>query len=541
MPKIFEIKEYRVISLTSGGVRAVAAALCAVSVLVAGTACGGKNASGGGSKAPTDDVLVLGLNGDIGQPPDPDIYYANNGVAIIQNVYEGLVKYKDGANSPELAPALATAWTVNPQNTVFTFQLRDGVTFHDGTPFDASAVKASFDRRTAVNGGPAYMVAGVQSVATPDAHTAVVTLKEPNSAFLDYLASPFGPKMESPAGLVKYAGSDHGQDYLSKHDLGTGPYELSKAETGRQYELAAYPGYWGQKSPFTTVRLTVYNDVSALQLALEQGDVAGAVNALPSSNLKRYQSMSSVNNYFLPTLGAALLTLNPSKDFFRGQPARMAFLQMIDQQKLVGEVMGETSEVATTMYGKGMIPGGADRQHVSYDPSVMAAYAKTLPAGTEMTLGYATGNENAQKMANLIVAQLQTTGIQAAAQAYPTATVFSWPNDPTKGPDAFVDGSNGPDGGNPYMWGHVFWDKSGGINYFLCDSPDVDRLLDDAVKTGDIATYVKAGDAYGATGCYLNLAYNKDWVVAQKWLGNVEKAHNIGSFELNFNQLTINA
>lgn len=528
--------------MTSTNTRVATAAFCAATVLVAVTACGGKTSSSGGdAKPPTDGVLVLGLNGDIGQPPDPDIYYANNGVAIIQNVYEGLVKYQDGVDRPDIAPALATSWTVNPQNTVFTFTLRDGVTFHDGTPFDSSAVKASFDRRTAVNGGPAYMVAGVQGVATPDARTAVVTLKEPNSAFLDYLASPFGPKMESPAGLVKNAGADHAQDFLSKHDLGTGPYELSKAETGREYDLTAYPGYWGQKSPFTTVRLTVYNDVSALQLALDNGDVAGAVNALPSSNLKRYQSLSSVTNHFLPTLGAALLTLNPSKDFFRTQPARAAFLQMIDQKKLVSDVMGDTSEVATTMYGKGMIPGGADQQHITYDPTVMAAYAKTLPPNTEMTLGYATGNENAQKMANIVVAQLQTMGIRASAQAYPTATVFSWPNDPTKGPDAFVDGSNGPDGGNPYMWGHVFWDKSGGINYFLCDSPAVDGMLDDAVKTGDIATYVKAGDAYGATGCYMTLAYNKDWVVAQKWLGNVENAHNIGSFELNFNQLTIDA
>ncbi|MGY4708884.1 ABC transporter substrate-binding protein [Mycolicibacterium sp. CBM1] len=510
----------------------------ALALTLALAACS-STSSGGGSSAPTDGTLILGLNGDIGQPPDPDIYYANNGVAIIQNVYEGLVKYKDGAQTPEIAPALATAWSVDPTNTVFTFTLRDGVTFHDGTPFTADAVKASFDRRAAVNGGPAYMVAGVQSVVSTDPHTVVITLKEPNSAFLDYLASPFGPRMESPTGLAKNAGNDHAQSYLAKNDLGTGPYQLSKVQTGTEYELTAYPGYWGQKSPFTTVKLPVYNDVSSLELAIEQGEVSGAVNALPSAALQRFNGNANLKNYFLPTLGAALLTLNPHGSFFATQPARMAFLQLIDQQQLVSSVMGQTSEPATTMYGRGMIPDGADKQTITHDPKVMADYAKTLPAGTTMTLGYATNNDNAQKIANLVVAQLQTMGIKASAQGYTTATVFSWPNDPTKGPDAFVDGSNGPDGGNPYMWGHVFWDKTGGINYFMCDNPEVDDMLNSAVKSGDTALYVQAAQAYEQTGCYLNLAYNKDWVVAQKWLTNVTDAHNVGSFELNFNQLGI--
>jgi peptide/nickel transport system substrate-binding protein len=522
-------------------------ALCAVAGITAAAlaACGssahssGGAAAGGSAPPPTSRALTLGLNGDIGQPPDPDIYYANNGVAIIQNVYEGLVKYKDGASTVQIAPDLAISWTVNKSNTVYTFHLRHGVTFHDGTPFTSAAVGASFARRLAVKGGPAYMVAGVKNVATPDKYTAVVTLKTPNSAFLNYLASPFGPKMESPTGLAKYAGSDHDQSYLSKHDLGSGPYELTTAETGREYDLTAYLGYWGQTSPYKTVKLVVYNDVSSLELALDQGDISGAVNALPASSLSHYQSLSSVSNYFLPTLGAALLTLNPSKSFFKTTTARMAFLKLINQNQLVSEVMGETSAPATTLYGKGMIPGGADRQNIGYNPSVMQAYAKTPPAGTPMTVGYATGNDNAQKMAAIIVAQLQADGIKATAQGYTTATVFSWPADPTKGPDAFVDGSNGPDGGDPYMWGHVFWDKTGGIDYFDCDSPAVDSMLNQAEQTGDTALYVKAAETYSATGCYMNLAYNKDWVLTQKWVTNVPHAHNIGSFELNFNELGI--
>jgi peptide/nickel transport system substrate-binding protein len=156
-----------------------------------------------------------------------------------------------------------------------------------------------------------------------------------------------------------------------------------------------------------------------------------------------------------------------------------------------------------------------------------------------VTIGYASGNTNAQTMADLVSAQLDALGLKATSRAYQTSTVFGWINDPPKGPDVFIDGNNGPDGGNPYMWGHVFWDAKGGINYFGCDLPTVDAALDSAVKTGDTAQFVSAAEEYSANGCYLNLSYNKDWVVAQKWVGGIPGAQDVGANELDFSKLTI--
>lgn len=502
-------------------------------------ACSGGSDESTANPAPKNGTLTVGLLGDIGQPPDPDIYYANNGLAIVLNTYEGLVQYKNDTDSVEIAPRLATSWEVNADKTVYTFHLREGVTFHDGTPFTSAAVKVAFERRIAVKGGAAYMVEVVKDVATPDDQTAVVTLKKPNSAFLDYLASPFGPKMESPTALEKNAGDDDAQTYLQTHDVGTGPYTISKAEPGTSWTLTRYDDYWGTSSPFTTVKLPIYSDVSALELAFDSGDVSAVVAALPSSSLKKYEKSDRFTSYMLPTLQSALVTLNPSREFFSTQEARLAFLRSIDQKSLVDQVLGSRSEPATTLYAKGMIAGGGDEQKLTYDPSALTAYAKTLPANTPMTIGYATGNTNAQQMANIQAAKLQALGIKATAKGYPTAQVFGWINDPSKGPDAFFDGNNGPDGGAPYMWGHVFWDKSGGINYFGCDVPDVDRKLDQAAATGDEALYVAAAQEYAETGCYYNLSYNKDWVLAQKWLTGVPASHNIGANELDFSKLGI--
>ena len=532
-------------ALALAAIPVLALAACASGTPTSGASAakggGGSAASSGGNPAPTDGVLTVGLLGDIGQPPDPDIYYANNGTAIMINAYEGLVQYKDDSSTVQIAPRLATSWTVSADKKTYTFHLRHGVTFHDGTPFTSAAVDVAFKRRITVKGGAAYMVQGVASVGTPDAYTAVVHLKDPNSAFLSYLASPFGPKMESPTGLTKNAGKDHAQTYLSTHDLGTGPYELTAAQTGVKYTLTQYPKYWGAKSPFTTIDLPVYTNESTLELAFDKGQVGAIVAALPSSSLDKYSKASYAANYFLPTLQGSLVTVNSSHPFFKTAAARVAFLKSIDQAKLVSQVLGKRSSVATTMYASGMIPGGQDKQAISYDAGALKSYVASLPAGTakKLLIGYANGNPNAQQMANIEVAELQTDGLTATAQGYDTSTVFGWINDPPKGPDAFIDGNNGPDGGDPYMWGHVFWDASGGINYFGCQSAQVNSLLNDAVKTGDTAKYVQAGTLYGQTGCFLNLSYNKDWVLAQKWLTGVAASQNIGANELDFSKVGI--
>ena len=191
--------------------------------------------------------------------------------------------------------------------------------------------------------------------------------------------------------------------------------------------------------------------------------------------------------------------MNPSQSFFKTPKARVAFLKSLDHAKFVTQVLGKRSDRHHHVR-QGDDPRWRRQAGIAFDANVLKSYAATLPSGTAMTIGYANGNVNAQSMAKIVVAHLQTIGLKATAQGYETATVFGWFNDPPSGPDAFIDGNNGPDGGNPYMWGHVFWDESGGINYFGCDVPDVNKMLNAAVTTGDIALFVKAGDLYWATG-----------------------------------------
>ncbi|MCW2916788.1 MAG: extracellular solute-binding protein family 5, partial [Actinomycetia bacterium] len=215
-----------------------AGAVVAAALLGLAAACGG---SGSGvtvkSTPPADRVLRLSFLQDPGQPPDPDIYYSGQGLLLTTNLYEGLLKYQSGTAQPKIVPSLAESWTASKDNTTFTLKLRKGVVFHDGTPFTAAAVKPSFDRRAAVNQGPAYMVADVASVTTAGDYDVTIKLKTPDASFLDYLASAYGPKMMSPKAIAANSGKDHLQTYLQTHDVGTGAYTLTDAKVGSHYAM----------------------------------------------------------------------------------------------------------------------------------------------------------------------------------------------------------------------------------------------------------------------------------------------------------------
>ncbi|MGD0880903.1 MAG: ABC transporter substrate-binding protein, partial [Acidimicrobiales bacterium] len=142
-------------------------------------ACGSSGSSSTSTSYPTSHTLQLSFLQDPGQPPDPDVYYAGEGLLLTRNLYEGLVKYQSGTASRVIVPSLATSWAISNGGSTYTFQLRKGVLFHDGTPFTSAAVAPSFARRTAVDGGPAYMVAGVTSVQTPSPYTVVINLNAP--------------------------------------------------------------------------------------------------------------------------------------------------------------------------------------------------------------------------------------------------------------------------------------------------------------------------------------------------------------------------
>ena len=280
----------------------------------------------------TASELKIPFLADMG-PPDPDIFYSSEGLDVIEAVYEGLLQYNlDNTNT--VVPLLATSWSISPDGLTYTFGLRTGVRFHDGTAFTSTAAKMSFERRIAVNGGSAYMLAAVASMDTPDPSTFVVHLKHPVSAFLSYLASPYGPRMISPTVLTTDAGKDEAQTYLQTHDGGTGPYMIAQWVPNQQYTLQRFPGYWGPAPAVATIDIPIIPDISTQQLELTGGQLDMIVHGLTPQQLAPFEHNANFTVTSFPALYATMLAINPHKGVFADASVRAALVKGVDRNAI---------------------------------------------------------------------------------------------------------------------------------------------------------------------------------------------------------------
>jgi peptide/nickel transport system substrate-binding protein len=212
---------------------------------------------------------------------DPDIGVDADSLLFIRNVYEGLMEYAPG--STQLRPALATSYTTSDGGLVYTFQLRKGVTFHDGTAFDSASVVTSLNRLKAINQGPASYLDGVSSWAAEGKYAVAITLSAPDSYFIGNL--PWLP-IVSPAGIAAHKTSKDpwAMNWFASHEDGTGPYKLTSFVANSSISLEKYDGYW-QKWPAnvaTSVTISQVADPSTRIQLLESGQATFADGFAPS-------------------------------------------------------------------------------------------------------------------------------------------------------------------------------------------------------------------------------------------------------------------
>jgi peptide/nickel transport system substrate-binding protein len=486
---------------------------------------------------PTSHTLNLSFLQDPGQPPDPDVYYAGEGLLLTRNLYQGLLTYKSGTAKRVLEPELATSWSLSSNGLTYTFHLRHGVLFHDGTPFTSAAIEPSFARRAAVDGGPAYMVSDVASVQTPDPYTAIITLTTPNTAFLDLLASPYGPAMESPTALAANAGSDHDQTYLETHDIGTGPYTLTEAKVGVAYQLKAFPQYWGPKPYYTTVNLPVIDNLSTEEIEFNEGQIDAILHDLTTSAIAQYTKNSKVSVYNLPTLQSETAYVNENKGFLTNKQNRLDLIEAINSQALVAGVFPGRATVPKQAGPNGLLPANYGKQNIPYDPSKLQKLVKTLPSSEKtFTVGYDTGAPDDQLLAEDIGAELQADGLSTKVVGYQTSEIYASVGSASTAaqasqPNMLID-YFWPDTYNTYTWTHISFDPSGGLEYMSCNVPGEAALDDTAVQTGSNTDYNKVVESAVNSGCWFNIADKDDTMVAQPWLKGIPQAHIVSQPEM---------
>lgn len=475
-------------------------------------------------------TLHLAFLGKLSQPIDPDIYYASQGENIIDNVYQTLVNYKTGTPTPTIVPGLATSWSISSNGLVYTFKLRHGVKFHDGTPFTCAAIAPSFARRLAVNQGPAYMVQDVASVNCSNPYDAVITLKAPENDFLDVLASEYGPKMLSPTALKLHSGTDHAQSWLAHHDAGTGPYTVAAANSSTGYVLKYYPGYWGPKPYYTTVDISIVPSISTQQLELDQGKLSAILTGLPTRTIPALRSNPKLAVHELPTEAGLFLNVNPHAPGLSTTAARRAVLDAINPSAVLATAYPDgAAKKYDGVYPHHQLPSGVARQKTTYKPGLLAKLASSLH-GKTITIAYDTGRPNEQEAANVIQTELASAGVHAIVVSLTGAQIFGSVGQVTNYPSIDVS-SPWPDAASPYTWAHIAYDPTGGLAYFQCPNPAASAALTRALAIPSAsaaqAAYVSAGELYASSYCWEWLSSRNDVMVTQSGLGGVKQAHSV--------------
>ena len=225
-------------------------------------------------------TLILGLDGSPSDL-DPQSQYDYRSVTVVRSLYEGLVGLV-GSATDEYEGLVAESWEANDDQSVWTFKIRPGLLFHDGSPCDSAAVKASFERLLAMNRGAVGVVSRFVSdpaqMETPDAETIVFNLGVPQPLFIAAVASTYGPQIVNAAVAMEHeVDGDFGQGWMtiSPEGTGTGGWVLASFEPGQEVILERNPDYWRgwEGNHFERVIIRVVEESATMRQLVEAGDV----------------------------------------------------------------------------------------------------------------------------------------------------------------------------------------------------------------------------------------------------------------------------
>ena len=457
-------------------------------LILALAGCGSQKKADSGT-AGTSDVLRIPYLADM-SVPDPDVFYDVEGNAVILNTYQGLLKY--APDTTQIVGNLASSWSRSADRLTYTFKLRPGVTFHDGTAMTAQAVKASFQRRLDVGQAPSYMLAEVAKMSTPDASTFVVKLRKRVAPFENYMASSWGPKIIGPDAIETHAGSDHGQAYLRTRADGTGPFKLTAFERGRQYVLTRNDAYWGDKPFFREVRIKITPDIGSQRLQVVNGDLDAVTHSFPASELESLPDSLKVlkRDSFLQLM----LYVNTNKAPFSDAGVRRGLRSTIDVPALVSLAYSGTATPATGPYPAQLL---SDQPQLPYRANAAgAATAAERASSMQITLAYTSDESGVQRrVSELLEASLTKAGYDVTLREVQLPQVYGYVNALDKAPDLLLS-TNTPDGAHPDLWARILFSSKGGLNFLGYSDKRIDALLDEAYG----AEKSKADDLYREVG-----------------------------------------
>ncbi|KIG03497.1 glutathione ABC transporter substrate-binding protein GsiB [Caballeronia concitans] len=341
-----------------------------------------------------------------------DPYDANDTLsqAVAKSFYQGLFGFD---KDMKIQNVLATSYEASPDAKVYTIHLRQGVKFHDGTDFNAQAVKASLDRVIdPANKLKRYNLFNkIDKTEVIDPYTVRITLKIPFSAFINVLAHPSAVMM-SPAAIQKY-----GKD-IAFHPVGTGPFEFVEWKQTDDLKVKKFAGYWKKGYPKIDMidwKPVVDNNTRAALMQTGEADFAFQV---PFEQAAALKTSPKVDLIAAPSIIQRYISMNMNQKPFDNPKVREALNYAINKEALV-----KVAFAGYAVPSEGVVPPGVDYATKlgpwKYDPAKARELLKEAgyPNGFETTLWSGYNYTTAQKIIQFVQQQLAQVGVKASVEA----------------------------------------------------------------------------------------------------------------------------
>lgn len=436
--------------------------LVSVLMLVLAAGCGGDKAAQTATQ--WDGVINISLNQD---PPklDPTASTALVDRHVFQSLFDKLV---DLDEKGKVVPMLAEKWEISPDGKTYTFSLRQGVKFHDGTDFNAEAVKFNLERNLEKSSARRNELKEISQITVVDNKTIKIELAKPFAPFLSILADRAG-MMASPAAVKKY-----GQDFMS-HPVGTGPFVFKERVKGSAITLEKNPDYWQPGLPKANkVVYKIITDANVALMNLKSGQV-DITNRFPFSEVKNFANDAKVIVVNEPGLGFRGLMFNVSKAPFNSYEITKAIELLIDRQAIGKVVLNGVGTPGRTLFFPSSFAYNPE-QDKPFTPDLAKAKELLAKAGKPNGFAFTLKTDSDpvfQQIGQMIQSMLKPAGIEVTLEKMEFGALL---DQALKGnfEATFIGWSGRPDPDqNIFDW----YVTGGSLNYMRYSNKELDSLL----------------------------------------------------------------
>ena len=385
-------------------------------------ACGGGDGEGQGTATSEGDVKKGGrFSMARNEEPlslDPIVPSDNGSIWVIYQMFDQLTTVNE--DSSGVAPSLAESWEISPDGTVYTFTIKQGVKFHDGSPMTMDDVVFSLERVFDPKGsGYSFLFGTVAGVKAVDDTTLEIALREPFTPLLDNL-NVF------PASIVPRKAVEAGAEGFAQNPIGTGPFKLKEFAKGRHVHLVKHEGYWKQDRPrVDEVFIPYVTDDNTRILRIQGGEVDAAV-AIPYAQIDQLNAQDDIDVKIEALFRFDGMWLNHAESPLDDVKVRQALNYATDKESMLKSIFFDKVEIANHMMPK-MKYWREDVQAYGYDPEKaksLIAESK-VPDGFTLPIVIPTGDVIVQQIAQIMKESYSDIGVDVQITNLDIGTAYT--------------------------------------------------------------------------------------------------------------------